>query len=217
MNLNDFRNRHLDEDIYVLASGKTVDYIANSFFKGKTVIGINQVYKKCECQYLVRKEHKFIDKVVKEAPSAIHFISKGNCGRTASKELTRSKNSDKIIYFDHDENKMQVPKTLPKSHKLVVSHSTITTGIHLAAYMGAKNIILVGHDCGSLDGEPNFKNYHTKDTYAQKNTKEYTQWLKKIEKHTCDLKKLLSNEFKCNIYSLNPFVNVGLEGHVYSK
>jgi hypothetical protein len=37
--------------------------------------------------------------------------------------------------------------------------------MHLAAYMGAKNIILIGHDCGTLNGEPNFKDYHTDKTY----------------------------------------------------
>ena len=43
-----------------------------------------------------------------------------------------------------------------RDNKLIVSGSTITTAIHLAAHMGAKYIILLGHDCGTLDGENNF-------------------------------------------------------------
>ena len=71
---------------------------------------------------------------------------------------------------------------------IVVSHSTITSGIHLAAYMGAKNIILVGHDGGSINGEANFKGYHTSETMEQQNTEEYKKWLTNITQHTITLK-----------------------------
>lgn len=129
------------------------------------------------------------------------------------------KKNDNIVVFNHIKNKHKINK-LPDDNKLVIGSSTIATGIHLGAYMGAKNIILIGHDCGTLDGEPNFNGYHTDSTYkiAHKNGKtDYIKWLKKIEEQTITLKKLLKKKYGCNIYSLNPFINFGLEGHVYSK
>jgi uncharacterized Rossmann fold enzyme len=123
-----------------------------------------------------------------------------------------------IICYDHDKNNRNV-NTLPDKNKLVVSYSTITTGIHLAAYMGAKNIILVGHDCGKIDGECNFEGYHTDATYkiAHKNgKKDYNTWLNKIESQTIKLKTLLKEKYGCNIYSLNPFINFNLEGHTFT-
>ena len=78
--LKNFKNIHKNEDIYVLASGKSVDFIDNSFFENKIIIGINQAYKKIQCQYLVRKESKFIEEIIKKNKDTIHFISKGNCG-----------------------------------------------------------------------------------------------------------------------------------------
>ena len=53
-----------------------------------------------------------------------------------------------------------------------------------APYMGAKNIILVGHDGGSINGEANFKGYHTSETMDQKNTDEYKRYnkAKKIDR-----------------------------------
>lgn len=60
-----------------------------------------------------------------------------------------------------------------------------------APYMGAKNIILVGHDGGSINGEANFKGYHTSETMDQKNTDEYKAWLREISEHTVTLKGLL--------------------------
>ena len=39
----------------------------------------------------------------------------------------------------------------------MVSRSTVTSAIHLAAYMSAKNIILVGHDCGFINNKSNIE------------------------------------------------------------
>jgi hypothetical protein len=76
-----FKNKYLNKDIYIIGSGKSIDFIDKSFFDNKITIGINQVYKYIEPTYLVRKEHKFIDMILKETSNnVIHFISKGNCG-----------------------------------------------------------------------------------------------------------------------------------------
>ena len=69
----------------------------------------------------------------------------------------------------------------------IVSFSTIVSGIHLAAYMGAKNIILVGHDCGTIDGIPNVEGYHNDSSYKivwKKGKEDYIKWLPKIENDT---------------------------------
>ena len=57
--------------------------------------------------------------------------------------------------------------------------------------MGDRNIILVGHDCGTLNGELNFSGYHNDETYKiiHKNGKEqYKNWIHKIETGTTTLK-----------------------------
>jgi len=223
--LQDFKNIHKNGDIYILASGKSVDFIDNSFFENKIVIGINQAYKKFECKYLVRKECKLIDTVLKDNKNAVHFISNGDCGGGNNKntQFIKKNNYDKannIVIYHHNNNTCKVPNNLPENDKLVTSYSTITTGIHLAAYMGAKNIILVGHDCGTLNGECNFKGYHTDETYkiTWKNGKrDYKEWLKNIESQTIEVRRLIKDKYGCNIYSLNPFINFGLENNEYSK
>ena len=98
-----------------------------------------------------------------------------------------------------------------------MSHSTITSGIYLAAYMGAKNIILVGHDCGTIDGQSNFTDYHTNESRLQKTEACYNKWLSKIELDTIVLKKFLKDKYGCNVYSLNPFVSFRLEGHNFKS
>lgn len=222
IDLSKYKNIHKDEDIYVLASGKSVDFIDNTFFENKIVIGINQAFKKVECQYLLRKEHELIEEIININPNSVHFISMGASGGGNTKNYDYIKNikNDKIVMYPHNRNTCRVPNNLPEENSLLVSFSTITTGIHLAAYMGAKNIILIGHDCGTLNGECNFIGYHTEETYkfAWKNgKKDYENWLKVIENQTVQVRKLLKDKYNCNIYSLNPFINFGLEGNIYSK
>ncbi len=298
--LKDFKNIHKNEDIYVLASGKSVDFIDNSFFENKIIIGINQAYKKIPCQYLVRKESSFIEEIIKKNKDTIHFISKGDCGGVDKKFIAETVNALKkvdtqnVVLYNHTKNNCErkkcelkklepnhdnavetntsdikgcywktqssptvywsnsstdikpdvefknnddflnhnsengFPKNLSKirtifkielpteENSLYVSFSTITTGIHLAAHMGAKNIILVGHDCGTLNGECNFTDYHTKETRGNSEI-HYTKWLLDIEGVTIELKKTLQEKYSCNICSLNPFINFNLEGNIYQK
>lgn len=222
--LKEFENIHLNEDIYVIASGPSLEFIDKDFFNNKITIGINQIYKTINTNYLVRKEHKLLQNVLDATnKSTIHFISKGNCGADNSVNINFIKahfDLDNIVVYNHNKNTIsKFPKQLPHDG-LVVSWSTITTGIHLAAYMGAKNIILVGHDCGILDNKTNVTNYHNQATYKiahKKGEIDYRKWLPKIENQTITLKKMLKEEYNCNVYSLNPFINFGLEGHKYSK
>lgn len=223
--LEEFKNIHEGEDIYIIASGKSVDFIDDSFFDNKNVIGVNQAYKKTYCKYLLRKEAELINDIVDNNPDTVHFISYGACGGANNKNFNIIKENgydtyDNIVIYSHNRNTCTVPKTLPNGDALITTYSTITTAIHLAAYMGAKNIILIGHDCGTINGECNFEGYHTDETYkiAWKNGREdYVNWLKVIEEQTIQVRTMLNNKYNCNIYSLNPFINFGLEGNIYKK
>jgi hypothetical protein len=223
LDLHSFKNKHINEDIYILASGKSVDFIDNSFFKNKIVIGINQSYKKVHCSYLVRKERAMLKEVIQRCKDTIHFVSAGNCGNNNRENYNFIKNlkmNNNIVVYEHNPNTCEMPDKLPGKNELIVSYSTITTAIHLAAYMGAKNIILIGHDCGSINNECNFKYYHNDSSYKitwENGKTDYINWLKNIENQTIKLKGLLKKKYNCNIYSLNPFINFGLEGNKYSK
>ena len=219
-----FEGIHTGADIYVIGSGKSLDFIDPVFFENKITVGINQIYKKIRTDYIVRKDGGFIDDTVKRMDDKqVLFVSKGKYGRNNTANINHiqkkfPKNAN-IVVFDHETNKHSITD-LPGANKLVVSHSTITTGIHLAAHMGAKNIILIGHDCGLLDGESNFAGYHTANSVKlewKNGFADYNRWLPKIEDATIALKGLLKKKYGANVYSLNPFINFGLEGHKYSK
>jgi hypothetical protein len=225
LDLDNFKNIHIGQDIYIIASGPSLDFINPSFFDNKITIGINQVYKKVRPTYLLRKEAQLIESITQEIPNIIHFISNGSSGsqkndnKTTCETLLTQNENLKICCFEHNKNIHTLPDILPEKG-IVVSYSTITSAIHLAAYMGAKNILLIGHDCGSLDNKINFNGYHTPETLSivWPNEKEYLKWVSRdIEKDTIKLKKLLKEKYNTEVYSINPFINFGLEGHIYKK
>lgn len=218
--IKELENKHLGEDIYVIGSGKSCDFIDPRFFEGKCVIGVNQVYKKFDCSYLIRKETKFISKSINTGAMVIvSEYDSGNLNSGDDKLNTKAKYPN-MRYFKHLDNQHTQVNTsiMGDPEYLVVSFSTITSAMHLAAHMGAANIILVGADHGVLDGEMTFKGYYDsiKDT-PWSNWEQYRNWLKIIESQTLKVKKDIEHYYDATVVSLNPFINFGLEGHKYER
>jgi len=213
-----FKDIHKGEDIYIIASGKSLDFIDETFFDDKILIGVNQAYKKIWCDYLVRKETKFIkDSLDSESIVFVSEYDSGNLNSGENKLNTNKIEHDNLYYFEHlDNGHTNIDTSIFGTDKIVVSFSTITSAIHIAAYMGAKNIILVGHDCGTIDGEMTFKGYYNsiKDTPWQ-DWKQYKNWLKVIESQTIIVKNGIKKHYGSNVLSLNPFVSLNLENHIY--
>lgn len=219
-NIKELKNKHKGEDIYVIAAGASLDFIDASFFENKTTIGVNQVFKKIKCNYLVRKEKSKLEESVKTGSTVI--ISKWDSGDiNKGKQLLNIKDISiqNFYFFEHlDNGHTKIDFSILGSDKIIVSFSTITSAIHIAAYLGAKNIIIVSHDCGSLDDKFVFTDYYTSlDETPWKHWEQYKNWLKIIENQTIQTKKELQKFYGCNIHSLNPFINFNLEGHKFNN
>jgi hypothetical protein len=216
--IKELKNIHQGKDIYILASGKSVDFINEDFFDDKIIIGVNQAYKKIWCDYLVRKEVKFIKKSLEtDSIVIVSEYDSGNLNSGEQKLNTNKTDHENLYYFEHLDNKhTSIDTSVFGTDKIVVSFSTITSAIHIAAYMGAKNIILIGHDCGTIDGEMTFKGYYDsiKDT-PWSDWNQYKNWLKVIESQTVLVKEQVRKHYGANVLSLNPFVSFNLENHIY--
>lgn len=210
--IGELNNIHAGHDIYVVASGASADFIDQSFFDNKIAIGVNEVWKRFyNLDYVVRKESRRMDEAI-SASRQFGFktiASAHNCGT-----LKYAKNEGADYVFEHLDNALEIiDLSVIGTDKIVVSYSTITSAIHVAAYMGAANIILVGHDCGTLDGKTNIAGYAESIAGARF----YREFLTVIEPQTLALRAKLKEVYGCNLYSLNPFVNFGLEGHEYER
>jgi hypothetical protein len=209
----DLKGRYIDYDLYILASGPSAEYIDPDFFNNKIVIGVNEVWIRfSNLDYLVRKETARSQGAYESGIPLI--VSRYNCGTLTG---TRSgfEGGDRPYYvFEHNNNGLkEIDLSVVGTDKIVVSYSTITSAIHIAAYMGAANVIVIGHDCGTLDGKLRMGALPE----AIAGDRFYRSFITEIEPQTLALRERLKEVYNCNVYSLNPFINFGLEGHKYER
>ena len=219
------KDRHLGEDIYVVAAGASAGLIEPAFFEGKCVIGVNRVFVRFPCTYVIFKEYggsEYEQELM--GTNAVPIVAKWDTGNIRQGKMrpgTMSFKRPEYYFFDHLENtreRVDLSVIDRQSDKLVVSYSTITSAMHLAAYMGARNIVLVGHDCGLLNGKAVFDGYYRDMSVSPwKDPDEYKAWLDQIEAQTVAVRDRLKEVYGCSVVSLNPFVNFGLEGNVYVR
>ena len=214
--ITELKNIHSGEDIWIIASGASMEYVAPDFFKNKLSIGVNHVYQRFPCTYLVRKETEYGQDAIDTGIPLI--ASRNDCGGTRP-----NKWKGDYYIFEHSRNQFtEIDLDVIGTDMIVVSFSTITSAIHVAAYMGAANIILCGHDCGTLDNKLNYQEYYDTEggidktmPLNEKHARWYRSWIKQIEPQTLAIRDRITAVYGVNIYSLNPFINLGLEGHVF--
>jgi len=216
MTLADLHQKHKNDDIYVLGSGPSLGYISPGFLKDKVVICVNNTIdyvSEAHYLYLIAKEPttKMQKQVVEKG--GLLVTCPFRCGnRRCGKNVILD--PDKTVMFA---GRIGCVQNERQRKYLEKSASTLYTGVHLAAFMGAKAVVLIGHDCGTLDGEVHASDYDK--VGAQTPPDRYKSWMcsLSVEHNTLRLKKILKELYDVEVYSLNPFINFGLEGHKYES
>jgi len=211
--LGELQSQHKGLDLYVAGSGPSLGYIGNSFMKDKTVICVNHAIDHVVGAelYVVSKEPgEQLQRKAKERRATLVMCEYHSALRSRKNKVIFPENT---VLFKPERGSEKYPFKQP--HSLTVSASTITTAMHLAAYMGAKTIVLIGHDCGTLDDEVHVTNYDKSSAVTP--IEHYDEWmhLNKVEQQTLKMKKVLEKRWGIEVYSINPFINFRLEGHRY--
>lgn len=218
--LKELKNLHKGEDIWLLLAGSSMDYVNPSFFKNKITIGQNQLYKHFPCTYALMKDCLEQPRF----PRSINELNELNIPLIYCEYYKGYKKNPKNIvkhnnsyFFTHNPRKTSLHEeiNLLNDDDIVVSASTVTSLMHTAAYMGAKNIILCGHDCGTLDNNLYYDGYMENDWISSQNWSGIKNWMSSLETQSQLVRNYLMKKYNCNIYSLNPFLNLGLENHTY--
>jgi len=230
--LEHFKDIHKGEDIYVMGSGKTCDFLDPSFFDNKICIGINAAFKRYKPLYIVKKD--FLDRdetfdYARDNNIPIFYSEKAmgshhNTNPKAHMKPDEDSSKIKTIMFKHspllehhtgDNEIKKIYENTFKNNNLMISRSTITSGIHLAFYMGAKNIILVGHDCCFIKKESNYEGYHDNKSMKpawggnnENSKKEYAKWVIQCAEISNRVKNILKEEYNVNLCSINPYASM---------
>ena len=203
--------------MYVLGSGATLNFIDPKFFSKKITVCVNDVGEIYlpTTKYVVTKYHPEAIAYAQQLPDTNVVVSRGALGGPYYSALPALKN---LYTFDHNINKGPSTSTVidwpTEDHSLYVSWSSITSGMHFAAYLGAKNIIMVAHDCGELD-DKSWVDGYVYENWDKTKVEEARERNKQFEIQSIAVKNKLKQLYGCNIYSLNPFINYNLEGVKY--
>jgi hypothetical protein len=222
MELNDFLFRHRGKDVYVLGSGATVDYIDPVFFRDKIVIGVNNAAERLGLYtigglntHVYAHTHYHVDatSLATAHPAHTVFAPLGDQGfQGLPAEADRKRN---IVYYPHQPTKydFNVDDAWPPAGGLIVGSTSTHGAMHLACVMGAANVILVGLDCGFLDGKANHGAYRSGDLVNN----DAAMWLARWNEHLGLVANKLRDVYGVRVVSINPFVNLNLEGHTWIR
>jgi hypothetical protein len=207
--LAELKNKHLGETIWVLGSGATLDFVKPEFFADKLVVATNFSARATgiKSQYAFTHYHF----AAAELASICDYVVTLRRD-TISRQDWSGEIADNIVLINQDSyigpGSSWNPFTThaPRADSLVYGSSSFHGAMHLAAWLGASSIVLVGADCGTLDGETNVPNYF-KDNGAYP--------LALYNRDHKQMKDWLVQEYGVGVYSLNPFINLNLEGHKF--
>jgi hypothetical protein len=201
--------------VYVLGSGASLNFIDPKFFYKKITVCVNDVGEVYlpTTKYVVTKYHPEAITYAQNTPDTNVIVSRGSLGGPHYSALPALKN---LYTFDHNINKGPSTSTVTdwplEDNSLYVSWSSITSAMHFAAYLGAKNIIMVAHDCGDLDDKSWVDGYVYNSWNDKEKVEEVRERNKQFEIQSVAVKTKLKELYNCNVYSLNPFINYNLEG-----
>lgn len=215
--LPDYENTHPGADIYVLASGPTAGYIDRAFYEGKTIVAVNSAAERHDLYtldatvYTHSHYHELETYPLAERhPEHYFFAPEGDSGHAGTPNRTDLPN---VIYYPHKPTKYDftVDDAWPPPGGLIVGSTSTHGAIHLAAHFGARTIILIGADCGTIDGQTNETGYVS----GNLNTPDPRPWLTRWDTHLRAVADRIRQHYGVAIYSLNPWANLNLEGHIW--
>ena len=213
--MNSYKNKHSGKDIWILGSGKSLDFVDNSFFENKITIGVNLAYNRFNLNYNIW-HHYYINNINEAIKNTIVFVSEYRKCQKKSTKFTDSniELAKKVIIYKHNEQTFTQLDPRPiftDTEEIMTGGTTIINAVGLAVHMGAKNIILCGCDNGSIENEVNYIGYYKGDFKPQQQGHSLTSF---------QLMKLVRIELKkinTNMYMLNPFLDFNLEGLKYDQ
>lgn len=203
--LESFKDIHKGETVWVLGSGGSLDFLDPSFFDDKLCIGVNFVGKVFKLQNYFTFSHYHGDS--KEMAESSRFVFTPRKQHGNAEEWTGEVPPNVVLFETHTGQPGASFDPFGKDnpiHGLIIGSTSIHGAMHLAAHIGAKHIVLVGADCGKLNGVDRFNGYVPGDT----------PW-NLYNMQLGNMKRWLKENYGCTVYSLNPFVNFNLEGISY--
>jgi len=205
-----YRNAHKGNTVYVIGSGATLGHVDPNFFSDKICVCVNFAGVTLNLRefYSVTHHHDDAQNVAlqrADLPVITTEVEQVPATDTTLVPATAF-NIIKVPSIDQQYGAFNAATHWPTEPDVfVVGPSSVTLALHWAYYVGASSIVLAGVDCGQLDGQGRVANYPDGHLH-------YRLWQEALDGTANYLRKA-----GVNVYSLNPFTTLALEGHFFSQ
>lgn len=210
LNYRDLRNAHRGETIWVVGSGRTLQYVSPRFFDDKQTVCVNYagVVHGLRRFWSVSNHHDDAQAIAEARPGLPVITSQVEqvpSGDSTGVPATAS-NILRVPTIDQPYGAFTTEQHWPNDPYLfTVGPTSLHLAIRWAWFLGAAHIVLVGADCGDIDGEGRIADYPP-------GLLPYAVW----ESTLRDIAGRLRQE-GVGVHSLNPWVSLALEGHTFQQ
>lgn len=202
----DFEGLHRGETVWVLGSGRTLEYVSSDFFDGKTVVATNHAWQgKADHAYVCSNHWG-------NSPPGWNVVPENRQVPEYDHHHERP-DGPNVIHVPTIEQKYNYFDPFadwPERGRLIVGPSSIHLAVHWAVWLGAAHIVLVGVDCGEIDGENNLAGYYPPE--QDRSEFWHRLWEDKLQRLALKVRSL-----GVSVHSLNPWVTFNLEGHSWQQ
>jgi len=210
----DYRGIHAGATIWVVAAGMTSTYISGEFFDGKVVVAINWAGQSLGLADFHTVTNHWDDAAVTAAAYPHLPVITSDREQMPDGWVTGTvldfPNVVMVPTVDQPYSGYSAAAHWPGGDVFTLGPTSAHLAINWATFLGAAHIVLVGVDCGELDGDHHVAGYagNLNGAPVQVN---YRLW----ESTLRDIAGRLRAD-GISVHSLNPFVSLALEDHTFT-
>lgn len=199
--INALRNKHVEEDIYILGSGPSLRIFPAKFFYGRTTIGLNQAWKTINTTYNLTVHP---DEIIPR-----DYIKRKQIWITKRKKhfTPRLHSNNNIYWFISNGSNVKdfsfAGQSCADGRRLYVGRGVQTAALILAARMGARAAFLCGCDFGPI-GSDHHATWQSVRFHGMPPDGVYREYYL----NTRIVKEIVEKEFGMVIINCNPFLGL---------
>lgn len=222
MNIEQLYNTQKDQTIYVIGSGSSLNFVPRNFFDDKITVGVNAThYEFKKLTYLFAHHREDAQAAIDNGFNVV-AAEYNRCDRADGLNIL---NGSHCLYRHPQQPTTLVMDMSPADNDLkdtlCVGSNTVTSAMDFAGrILGASAVILCGVDSGTIDGRWNYHDYNggVEVNWEEQQTRGGTGF--PHVRAQLSLIKTVADMLRARgvfVGSLNPFVDLGMEGHVFAR
>lgn len=221
-NIAVLRNTRKGETIWIIASGPSLNFVPKSFFEGKVTVVVNEAMRDWPTTYAFAHHREPAQEAIDRGLTTV-ASEYNRCDEADGRNELRGR----WFFYRHPQQpSVLVMNMFPfnddRDDALVVGSNTVTSAMDFAGrILGAAAVILCGVDSGSIDGRWNYDGYNGGGpdvNWEEQQTRGGSGFLHvRAQRLLIETVATALRSRGVFVGSLNPFLDLGLEGHRFAR